>query len=410
MMKAKILMKWFMFSLMMMFLVNSGEAIKTQKELLRVLDSESSKVALRALQALRNKHKIDLSAAFPADTPKRSHKTQYVIDLLSFVFNKKIKKIDTVYVRSLAKFQRELRDEELSVYKRFLDEWYKNKKCKYEQDEPSLKGTFENSETSKIMSDFVIVEEPAAQISPSSSTLTPFGNEVTRVPSGSYVVPAHVDPDALAAFSGFLVLEEGYSPTEGEFITSTVMPAALAAMLSESAETSSLAAMPSTLTDLAPALVDMPSTSADMSLTLEDVSSPSVPSIAMDFEGLLGTLDEKSAKITLQAILTDYQIPLDKLNFNSLQDQNRYWYVVNYLMWILNNKKKRVLHKKTSLVPDNPRYAFDQYWYETKLTKYESLLAMFSPPASLERSQLASSERSPRRRFFRSSTIRKRNG
>ena len=42
------------------------------------------------------------------------------------------------------------------------------------------------------------------------------------------------------------------------------------------------------------------------------------------------------------------------------------------------------MHKKTSLVPDNPRYAFDQYWYETKLTKYESLLAMFSPPASLD--------------------------
>ena len=336
-MKPKILMKCFVFSLMMMFLISSGEAIKTQEELLRVLDSESSKVALRALHALRNKHKIDLSGAFPADTPKRSHKAQYVIDLLSFVFNKKNKKIDTVYVRRLAKFQRELRGEELSVYKRFLDEWYKNKKCKYEQEEPSLKGTFENSETSKIISDFVMVEEPAVQISPSSSTLTPFGDEPTRVPSGSYVVPAHVDPDALAAFSGFLVLEEGYSPTEGEFITSTVMPAALAAMLSESAEISSLAAMSSTLTDLSPALIDMPSTSAlstsaDMSLTLEDVSSPSVPSIVMDFEGLLGTLDEKSVKITLQAILTDYQIPLDKLNFNSLKDQNRYRYVVNYLM------------------------------------------------------------------------------
>ena len=401
MMKAKILMKCFVFSLIMIFLISSGESIKTQEELLRVLDLESSKVALRSLHALRNKHKIDLSASFPADTPMRSHKIQYVIDLLSFVFNKKIKKIDTVYVRSLAKFQRELRGEELSVYKRFLDEWYKNKKCKYEQDEPSLKGTFENSEMSKIISDFVIVEEPAAQISPSSSTVTSFGDEVIRVPSGSYVVPAHVDPDALAAFSGFLVLGEGYSPTKGEFITSTVMPAALAAMLSESAEASSLTAMPST---------SALSTSADMSLTLENVSSPSVSSIETDLEGLLGTLDEKSAKITLQAILTDYQIPLDKFNFNSQQDQNRYWYVVNYLMWILNNKKKRVLHKKTSLVPDNPRYAFDEYWYETKLTKYENLVTMFSQSSSLERLRPLSSGYPSLRRLLRGSAASKRNG
>ncbi|MBY0292981.1 MAG: hypothetical protein K2W92_06825 [Alphaproteobacteria bacterium] len=388
-MKTKVLKKYFLFSLIMTFLISSAVAIKTQEELLKALDLESSKVVLRAL---RNKHKVNLLTEFDPNIPYRFKKIQHALDFLAFAFNKKSAEVGTVYVRSLKELQSKFRDEELLAHKLFLDQWFKNKSLKYQQDASRPMGTFENSVTSEIMSDFVMVEESAAQVPPIPSTLTPFGGRASDL-TGGYPIPTHVDLDVLAVLSGFVVIEEFNSLTDGEFITSTVMPSALAAMLSESAETSSLAAMPSTSADMSLILEDAPSPSAASSTSTG--MSPALIDMLSTFtehNELLSTLDEKSVKITLQALLNDYHIPSHEFNFKVRKDEDRYGNVVAYLMWTLHRKQENILRKKMALIPDSPRYRFYCYWYDTKLAKYDSrreiMLNPPEPPAKSPRPKL----------------------
>lgn len=348
-----------MFSLMMTFQISSAVAIKTQRELLESLDLESSKVVLRVLHALRNNHKPNLSTEFPPETLDRVEKAQHVINILSLFFNKKIVKINATRMQKLKEFQDRFQGEELLTYQRFLHEWQINKECKYGQRTPSLESNFEESITSEIMSDFILLEEPAPQTLTIASTST---------------LPTYVDLDILKVLSGFVLMDEYYSPIEGQFITSKVISAAEAARLSVPYVPSSLAAEPSTSTDTSLAIASLPSTLTDTPRVEDALLTPTVSDV------LLQDLDKKSAKIILKSILNGYCIPFEEFNFKSKTDQDRYGKVVAYLLWVLHNKEEKVLGQKAALVPDNPRYRFDSDWYDSKLVKYEDYRKTITSP------------------------------
>jgi len=160
-----------MFSLMITFLISSAVA-KTQEELLEALDLESSKVVLRVLHALRHNQKPKLSDELPPSTPHRMQKAHHVLEVLFFIFNEKIIKINTTRMQKLKEFQERFQGEELLTYRSFLQEWQENKEHKYGQRILSLESNFEESITSEIMSDFIRLEEPAPQTSPISSAST----------------------------------------------------------------------------------------------------------------------------------------------------------------------------------------------------------------------------------------------
>lgn len=278
----------FVFLLMMMSLTNLGVAIKTQEELLDSLDLESLRVVLRGLHASSNHEQFDLLTEFPADTPHRMRKAQHVREVLLFIFKGKIERAIAVWKESSENSQAQLQGEELSAYQNFLSERRLQKERKYEERITSLEGTFKNSVVSEfiseIMTDFVFVEE-----------------------------------------------EE-----ESEPQTSPVAPAPLVAMPLTLAGSSSTAEYPP---EIVPSpLLCSPSASSDVD---EDPESLHLRNESENREELLLALDERDAKITLQAMLkNNYLIP---------RKENGYERILAHLSWVLLKKSEKTLLKKINL-------------------------------------------------------------
>lgn len=342
----------FVFSLMMMSLTNSAVAIKTQKELLDSLDLERSKVVLRVLHALRHNQKFDLLTEFPADTPHRMRKAQHVREVLLFIFKGKIERTKAVWKESSEKSQTQLQGQELSAYQSFLNERRFEKEGKYEKRITSLNGIFNNSEVSEITSDFILFEGPDPQTVPTSSTST---------------LPIHVDLDILDIIYGFVLMDKVFSLTEKEVMESEIISDAEAAGLSALVlHTPLLEAGSSTDTSQ---VKDAPSTLIAHNAFLEELN-----------------LDEKSAKIILKSILKKDDIlkgtyiPSKEFNLEEEGDQDKYAKVVNYLLFVLQNKEEKVLDQIAALVSGHPRYEIDRDRYDSKLTKYKDCMKAITSP------------------------------
>ncbi|MBL8676283.1 MAG: hypothetical protein JNJ47_02490 [Alphaproteobacteria bacterium] len=349
----KVIKICFVFSLMMTFQISSAIAIKTHEELLESVGLQSSKVVLRVLYGLRNNQKPDLSTELPPSTPHRIEKAQHVLDILSLFFNKKIIKINITRMQKLKEFQKKFQGEELLISQRFLQEWQIKKEEKYGQRTPSLEHNFKQSIETEIMSDFIVFEEPDPQTfeepDPQSSLI-----------ASTSTLPPHVDPDMFNIISGFVRIDKVFSFTEVDLIKSEVISTAEAARLSPLVLHKPLLEAGSS-TDILPPFVAVSTEHNDL------------------LEGL--ALDKKCAKIILESILEGYRIPSKEFaHMSKMEQEDRYGKVVAYLMWVLHNKKEKVLRQKAALVPDNPRYGFDCDWYDSKLAKYERRCeAMTSP-------------------------------
>ncbi len=319
-----------MFSLTIILLINSIHS--TNADLLSSIDSFNEEGVKIILRALNHKCQVNWERDFRLNTPNRREKTRKVLEFLNAVYTEKKQKLDQEQLYYLTTFYTErqptLDQEHITETfpapgKAFRDERWKRKQAKLELGKGKLEGLLSNSERA----DFLTFECLSRQ----AITIEGIG--------------------------GFVVLDD----EENELISTEIKFEEPAFTLSEE-QTTALDLFPST-----PALASSSSTPPPILSASISASSISPPDDAIDeAEVLLSMLDEKSAKIALQARLNDYHIPFDVFHFSIPEETEKCTKVVNYLNLILERKIKRVFDKQTTFPPDHP----GQQFYLEKHTQY----------------------------------------
>ncbi|MDK3155066.1 hypothetical protein QPK87_00485 [Kamptonema cortianum] len=359
-MRHRIIKTCFVFLLMMTFLISSAVAIKTQEELLEALDLEDTRVILRALN---NKFKVDWSSV-KSNHPKHREETQKILNFLTFILDKRIKETDKLFLK---------RSQVLNNL--ILISSCKNGMLKrtnaYEEIKARLRGNCKDSKDHTLYKfEYLSLRTP-----PNTLEAPPAENTSDSAINADSIVSDFViiEDDLVgheisikADFSPVCPLSEFISfPLASNSSTLGCLPEVTPAPLVGS---SSTAEYPPEIAP--PQLLCSPSASSDVD---EDPESLCLRNESENCEELLLALDERDVKITLQAMLNNYLIPLDKFNPNGEGEENRYKRIRAYLSWVLLKKSEKALLKKINLTSsDAERSEFKSGWYDIKCAYYQN--------------------------------------
>ncbi|MBY0502012.1 MAG: hypothetical protein K2P93_08460 [Alphaproteobacteria bacterium] len=325
-MKILILKKVCVFSLTIGLLINS--IIPTNADFLSSIDSLNGEEVKIILRALNNKCQVNWERDFRLNTPHRKERSRRVLEFLNVVYTERQLRLDQEQLDYLATFYKEreitLDHETLPEVppdpgKVFRAERWKKKKTKLEMGRGKLEGLLSNSERV----DFLTF---------------------------AYLSPKPIVTEAAEDFVILDSIDDEFTFREITFDEPVV---ALDLFPSDPATSSS-------------SLIPVPSSSIPASVSAPALSVLSDETID-EAEVLLLMLDEKSAKITLNARLNDFCIPFDAFHFSILEETEKCTNVVNYLNLILERKLGKVLDKQTKSLPDSP----SQQFYLEKYMQYQ---------------------------------------
>lgn len=314
-MKILILKKFWMFLLTLSFLIVSK--VNTNADPLSLISSLTDEEVRIIHRALNNKCQVDWKKEFKLNTTNRKEKTRKVLDFLTAVYAMKMTKSERETLDCLQSFYAEESSEPDPIKLQFMKNRWREKQTKLELGKGQLEGLWRNS----IRDDRETFEC------------------LTR------------EPDDL---DDFVIL--GSEPTIASQELKIGQPVvdiftSASSSFSSSASSSSSSSVASSST---------PPTS---------VSSTSLTDVSDEAGELLSMLDEKSAKIALQARLNNYQIPFAVFNFNVPEGAEKCMKVVNYLNSTLERKIRNVLDKQSKLSPESPEHQL----YCKKHTRYQKI-------------------------------------
>jgi hypothetical protein len=288
--------------------------INSNADVLSLIDKLNNEEVRIIHRALNNKCQVDWEKEFKLNTSNRKKKTRKVLDFLTVVFAMKMAKSEQKTLDCFQSFYAEESSELDPIklqYKQFMKNRWEERQAKLESRDATLKGLLRNSKQDDLETFEYLIIKP----------------EVT--------------------FDGFLILDDGITshPSKIEPSVVDIFTSASSACSSSSSSAASSSGPPMSMS----------------STPLADVSD--------EAEELLSMLDEKSARIALQARLNNYQIPFAKFSFSVSEEVEKCMNVVNYLNSILERKTRSVLEKNNKSSPVSPEHQF----YCEKLSKYEEI-------------------------------------
>lgn len=307
-MKVLILKKIWVFLLPLTFLTSLG--FNTNADVLSLIDSLTNEEVRIIHRALNKKGQVDWKREFKLNITNRTEKTRKVLSFLTAVYAEKMEKSKQECLDYLKSFYAEgssESDPSKLQYKQFMKNRWQERQAKLESGEATLKGLLRNSK---------------------QDDLKTF--ECLSI-------------DADESLEGFVILgnEEEGGMTSQELRIEPSVVSIFTSASSSSSSSSSSAASSST-----------PPTS---------VSSTSMVDVSDEAEELLSMLDERSAKIALQARLNNYKIPFSAFNFSVSEEAEKCVKVINYLNFVLERKTKKVLDKRIELLSGSVAH---QFYYE----------------------------------------------
>lgn len=336
------------------------------------LDLEGTKVILRALN---NKFKVDWSLV-KSNHPKRREEMQKILNFLTFILDERIKETGKLFRK---------RNQVLNnpSFNKFLKEWYVERTNAYVEIKARLRGNYEDSKGHTLYT-FVhlslrtppntLEAPPTENTSDSAINADSIASDFVIIENGlvGHEISIKADFPPVCPLSEFISFSlASSSPTLG--CLPEVTPAPLVG-------SSSIAEYPPEIAP--PQLLCSPSASSEVD---EDPESLRLRNESENCEELLLALDERDVKITLQAMLNNYLIPLDKFNPNGEGEENRYKCIRAYLSWVLLKKSEKALLKKINLTSsDAERSKFKSGWYDIKCAYYQnSMERMWDPLCQL---------------------------
>ncbi len=381
-MERRVIKICFVFSLIVTMFTSSLSFANIDSHL-KDLDLEGTRVILRALN---NKFKVDWISV-KSNHPKRMEETQKVLSCLTFILDEKVKKIV-----SLSAKQREMFG--VPRFNQLLNDWYLRKTNTCNEIKEKLKGECENSysgdlytfewlrpfpdeSADPITDDFVMVDEERLISCEIYFPPKPRNELEDMISTSSVTSPMPVVRSSMSRIPSESSKKSLSSRKSSKPIVSSLPEVGSSSMSVKRPSGSSKKSLKSSRKSSKSIVNPLPFVGS--SLTSTDIEEDSerlrLQQDVQDREELLLKLDEKGAKIALQAILNNYLIPPQRFDFNNESDKDGYQHIHNYLNCILQNKKTKVEYKKEK--PSNTdaeSAAFASYWHEQKRLEYEGRL------------------------------------
>lgn len=328
--------------LLMVTLLTSSPSFANIDSYLKDLDLEDTRVVLRALNT---KFKVDWVSEF-SNHPKCREKTQKILNFLIFILDERIKKINRLHLKRSQVLNN-------SGSNTFLREWCVKRTSVCEEIKARLRGNCEDSEGHAIYVyehlslrplPSALEAPPSEDISDSAINVDPIVSDFVIIDEDliGHEISIKADFPSVCPLSEFISLPLAGSSSTAEYPPEIVPP-------------------PSLYSSSAPSDVD------------EDPESLHLRNESENWEELFLALDERDAKITLQAMLkNNYLIP---------RGENGYERIRAYLSWVLLKKSEKALLKKINLTSsDAERSKFKSDWYDIKCAYYEaSMNRMWDP-------------------------------
>ncbi|MBX9621008.1 MAG: hypothetical protein K2X28_03110 [Alphaproteobacteria bacterium] len=352
------------------------------------LDLEETRVILRALNT---KFRVDWLSV-KSNHPKRREEMQKILNFLTFILDERLKKIVSLSTQLREKFC-DLR------FKRLLDDWYLRKvdTCN-ETKKAQLRGESDNSHSGDLYTFEWLSRIPNESADSLIQGSVMVSNDEEKWGSFEVYFPPKprngLFPPELQTELGIPSTPSITSPKPVIRSSKSRMPLGLSKKSLKSSRESSIPVV-SSLPEASSSAMSVRRPAKSSKRSLKSSSSPSESIVCSstsinteedserlqlqqdmkDRETLLLDLDEKGAKIALQAILNNYLISIQEFNFSDSSDLNRYKCVHDYLNCILQSKMTKASRKKEKLSSADVESAeFGNFWYEQKRLEYEGRL------------------------------------